>query len=70
MLAETVLGHVHDLGPALGVLKLRQIDIDRSDACLFEGRCGGVDGWSTIEAQRDGRRKDLKRTEPPGSYRT
>ena len=68
VLAEAALGHVHDLGAALGVLELRDVDVVGADAGLLEGRRGRVGADAGRVARTlDRRAEHLERAEAPGA---
>src|SRR5206468_9846591 len=65
VLAQARLGEVHDLGPRLGVLQLRDLNVRGADARLLEGGGGRLGRRRGRRLDRDRRTEDLERAEAP-----
>src|SRR3546814_3957494 len=68
--AEPVFGHVHDLGPRLRVLKLRDVDVLGADARHVIGCLRRDAGGRAAALQIKRWRKDLERSGGPGANRS
>jgi hypothetical protein len=63
VLAEAVLGHVHDLGAGLGVLQLGEVDVLGAHAGHLERGLRRVDGGAGVVLDRDRRGQHLEAAE-------